>query len=66
MKTYNLNGHKVVVCCDQMHVDLGDGAYYINEPILKHEWIEHFGLCLIGEEEPLLDCPHCGREVEVL
>jgi len=65
MKTYNLNGYKVVVCCDVFE-------RYVKKDII---WIDHTDdgkpipmFCMYegGTSKPIKNCPHCGREVEVL
>ena len=65
MKTFKLNGHKVVVCCDPFE-------RYVKKDII---WIDHTDdwkpipmFCMYegGTSKPIKNCPHCGREVEVL
>ena len=68
MKTYKLNGHKVVVCCDDMEADLEDTRYYCEVRVLYNgsEFAPQPTLWDGDSLEREYDCPHCGREVEVL
>lgn len=67
MKTYKLNGFEVVVCCDPMHVDLGNGKYHtVCKASDNNEYLKT-GLWRVGGQGSIevITCPHCQREVEV-
>ena len=68
MKTIKKNGHKVVVCCDQMEADLEDTKYYCEVRVLYNgAYFTPQPTLRDGDSlEREYDCPHCGREIEVL